>query len=92
MDTIKESLYTTYLPFVILSMCLQLALTLTMLRLCRGMAGSDVDLDNEAQSLYCRLLNYPYSWVMKVVLPARPAHFSDQRNGYRPVHRHDRSE
>lgn len=58
---IQTSLYAKYLPLVIVSMVLQLVLTLAMIRLSQGMAGTDVNMDDEAQRLYCRILGYVYS-------------------------------
>lgn len=59
-DQIQISLFPKYLPIVIVSMVLQLILTLAMLRLSQGKSGTDVNMNEEAQRLYCRRLNQPY--------------------------------
>jgi hypothetical protein len=59
MDEIAASLYAKYLPIVIVGMALQLALTLALLGISQGKAGSDFSMEDQALHLYRRLLHQP---------------------------------
>jgi hypothetical protein len=59
MDEIAASLYAKYLPIVIAGMALQLALTLALLGLSQGKAGSDFAMEDQALNLYRKLLHQP---------------------------------